>query len=141
MERKRLKSKRSSRLQSEVEDEPTQEVDEQPTMPEEEPVVPMGAVEQLPQFPGGMSQLMKWLTAQLKYPESAKAAKVSGRVLGAFIVEKDGTVGHVELLKGVHDALDSEALRVVKMMPNWQPGMAGGKPCRTLVHMPVVYKL
>ena len=126
--------------ESEVEEEKVQEtVEEQPV--EEEKVMPMGAVDELPQYPGGMAQLLKWLTAHLKYPESAKAAKISGKVIVAFIVNADGTVSDVKLVKGADPSLDNEALRVIRTMPKWQPGRAGGRPCRTLVHLPVVYKL
>lgn len=127
--------------ETEVVEETTEEKVEEQSEEEEQPVVTMGEVEQLPQFPGGMAQLMKWLTAHLKYPENAKMAKISGKVVVAFVVNTDGTVADVKLVKGTDPSLDNEALRVVKAMPKWSPGRAGGKPCRTLVHLPVVYKL
>ena len=96
--------------------------------------------EQAPVFPGGMMQLMKWLTKNLKYPEVARKAKISGKVVVAFMVNTDGSVSDVKLIKPVNPHLDQEALRVVRMMPKWEPGLSGGRPCRTLVHLPIVFK-
>ena len=96
--------------------------------------------EQAPVFPGGMMQLMKWLTKNLRYPEVARRAKVSGKVVVAFMVNTDGSVSDVKLIKNVEPSLDREALRVVRMMPNWEPGISGGQVCRTLVHLPIVFK-
>ena len=108
--------------------------DEQTSQKEEE------KAEQAPVFPGGMMQLMKWLTKNLRYPEVARRAKVSGKVVVAFMVNTDGSVSDVKLIKNVEPSLDREALRVVRMMPNWEPGISGGKVCRTLVHLPIVFK-
>ena len=108
---------------------------------EEEKVVPLGELEHLPQFPGGMASLIKWLTQNLKYPESAKLNKVSGRVIVSFMVNADGSVADVKIVRPVDPVLDREALRVVRMMPKWEPGVSGGRTCRTLVHLPVVFKL
>ena len=119
--------------------ETTEEPTEQPV--EEAPVLTPDQLESLPEFPGGMRQLMKWLTQNLKYPEKAKQDKVSGRVVVSFIINADGTVGDVKLIHNASPDLDREALRVVRMMPKWKPGVSGGKVCRTLVHMPVVFKL
>ena len=101
---------------------------------------PMRLSEQAPLFPGGMMQLMKWLTKNLKYPESARKAKISGKVVVAFMVNTDGSVSDVRLLKTVEPSLDNEALRVVRMMPKWEPGISNGKVSRTLVHLPIVFK-
>lgn len=97
--------------------------------------------EQAPLFPGGMMQLMKWLTKNLKYPESARKAKVSGKVVVAFMVNTDGSVSDVRLVQKVDSRLDNEALRVVRIMPKWEPGISDGKVSRTLVHLPIVFKL
>ena len=116
--------------------------DEEEVVPfKEEEVKMMNEVDRLPEFPGGMAQLMKWLTKNLTYPEMAKARQISGRVVVSFIINSDGTVDDAKLLNTVDPMLDREALRVVKMMPKWNPGLSGGKACRTLVHMPVVFKL
>ena len=108
---------------------------------QEEEVKTIRELDDLPVFPGGMSQLVRWLTQNLKYPETAKNEKVSGKVLVSFVINADGVVTDVKLVKPVDQRLDREALRVVKMMPKWQPGLINGKPCKTLVNLPIVFKL
>lgn len=107
----------------------------------EEEIVKPRELDDLPVFPGGMSQLVKWLTQNLKYPESAKNEKVGGKVLVSFVVNANGSVSDVKIVNSVDLRLDREALRVVRMMPDWQPGQIQGKPCKTLVNLPVVFKL
>lgn len=122
---------------------------EEKTLDEKEEVAPiqeeevklLNEVERLPEFPGGMAQLIKWLTNNLKYPEVAKNNKVSGRIVASFIVTDSGAVEDVKLLNQVDPVLEREVLRVIRMMPKWEPGISDGKPCRTLVHLPVVFKL
>ena len=98
-------------------------------------------VEDLPQFPGGAVEFMKWLTKNLKYPPSAQQRKVQGRVVAQFIVNKDGSISDLMLVEKVSPELDREALRVLRMMPKWTPGVMDAKPCRTKVCIPVVFKL
>lgn len=98
-------------------------------------------VEDLPQFPGGAVEFMKWLTKNLKYPPSAQQRKVQGRVVAQFIVNKDGSISDLMLVEKVSSELDREALRVLRMMPKWTPGVMDAKPCRTKVCIPVVFKL
>ena len=98
-------------------------------------------VESLPEFPGGMSELVQWLTKTLKYPLSAQNAKIEGTVLVAFIINTDGTITTPKIVTSVCDELDNEALRVIRMMPKWKPGKDHGKPCRTYCRVPIVFKL
>lgn len=98
-------------------------------------------VEELPEFPGGASEFMKWLTRNLKYPKSAQQRGVQGKVVAQFIVNKDGSISNIEILKPVEPSLDREALRVLGMMPQWKPGQQDQKPCRTQVCIPIVFKL
>ena len=98
-------------------------------------------VEELPDFPGGMVEFMKWLTKNLKYPVIAKQQNIQGKVTVSFIVNKDGTTADAKIVKGVNPYLDNEALRVVRMMPKWKPGTQKGKACRTLICIPVVFKI
>ena len=98
-------------------------------------------VEDLPQFPGGAVEFMKWLTKNLKYPPSAQQRKVQGRVVAQFIVNKDGSISDLMLVEKVSPELDREALRVLRMMPKWTPGVMDAQPCRTKVCIPVVFKL
>ena len=98
-------------------------------------------VEDLPQFPGGASEFMKWLTRNLKYPVSAQNRKVKGRVVAQFIVNTDGSVSDLELTEHLEVACDREVLRVLRMMPKWQAGVMNAKPCRTKVCIPIVFNL
>ena len=98
-------------------------------------------VEDLPQFPGGASEFMKWLTKNLKYPATAQKRLVKGRVVAQFIVNTDGSVSDLELTEHLEAACDREVLRVLRMMPKWQAGVMNAKPCRTKVCIPIVFNL
>ena len=84
---------------------------------------------------------MQWLTKNLKYPYQAQKDKIQGMVVVSFIVNKDGTVADVKVSTSADPVLDREALRVMRMMPRWKPGKDKGKVCRTMVAVPVVFKL
>ena len=99
------------------------------------------AVEQQAEFPGGQQALMKWLSNNIRYPESAQQNGVSGRVIVKFVVEKDGSINSATIVKGVDKDLDNEALRVVKRMPKWQPGKNNGQAVRSYFTLPVTFKL
>lgn len=98
-------------------------------------------VEQLPEFPGGMSAFVKWLTDNLKYPLSAQHQKIQGRVVVTFIVNRDGSVADLKVAQSAHPMLDREALRVARMMPRWKPGVANNRACRTMMAVPIEFKL
>ena len=98
-------------------------------------------VEQIPEFPGGMVEFMKWLTANLKYPERARQNKIEGKVVVSFIINKDGSISSAKVQKSVEPVLDNEALRVIKLMPKWKPGISNSKPCRTMFAIPIVFKI
>lgn len=98
-------------------------------------------VQKIPEFPGGWSAFMQWLTKNLKYPQVAQNNKVQGTVVVTFIVNKDGSIANTKVSTSVDAALDAEALRVMKMMPKWKPGMDKNKVCRTVIAIPVVFKL
>lgn len=98
-------------------------------------------VERLPEFPGGMVEFMKWLTKNLKYPVVARDQKIQGKVIVSFIINKDGGVADAKVVRQVHPYLDREAMRVIRMMPRWKPGEDKGKPCRTMMVIPVVFAL
>lgn len=98
-------------------------------------------VEQLPEFPGGAVALMKWLTKNLRYPPYARQQKLQGRVVTQFIVNVDGSLSDLKVVQPVDPSLDREALRVLRMMPAWKPGQQDNKPCRTMVCIPIVFKL
>lgn len=98
-------------------------------------------VEELPQFPGGAVEFLKWLTKNLRYPYTAKAQKIQGTVLLTFIVDEDGNVGDIQIKKSLEPSLDREAQRVAKMIRKWEPAMKDGKPVKAMVGIPVVFKL
>ena len=97
--------------------------------------------ETMPQFPGGQGVMMKYLAANIKYPASAVKAKKQGRVIVAFVIQKDGSVTNARIVRSVDPELDAEALRIVKAMPNWTPGTQDGKPVNVRYTIPVVFSL
>lgn len=98
-------------------------------------------VEQLPEFPGGMVEFMKWITKNLKYPQTAMQNKIQGKVVVSFIINKDGSIASIRIEQGLDPLLDREALRVVRMMPKWKPGLENNKPCRTMFAIPINFKI
>jgi len=98
-------------------------------------------VEQMPEFPGGRGKLMQYLASNIKYPPYAKEAGIQGRVFINFVVEKDGSITAVKVLRGIGGGCDEEAVRVVKAMPKWKPGMQRGKPVRVSFNLPVKFTL
>lgn len=98
-------------------------------------------VEVMPQFPGGQTAMLKYIMENIKYPKQIMEEGIQGRVTVSFIVEKDGRVSNVRLLRSVQPLLDKEAVRVVKSMPKWSPGKQKGKPVRVRFNLPVMFKL
>ncbi|HPC98527.1 MAG TPA: energy transducer TonB [Bacteroidales bacterium] len=117
--------------------EPVEEPDPVVTV-EPEPVV---WVEEMPEFPGGEAALLRFINENVKYPEEAVENNLEGRVVVRFVVSADGTVKRAELLKGVHPVLDSEALRVVSLMPKWRPGKQNGTSVPVWFSVPVKFEL
>ncbi|WP_300701809.1 energy transducer TonB [Bacteroides sp.] len=106
---------------------------------EEEKVFDM--VEQMPQFPGGQVELMKWIGEHLKYPTIAQENGVQGRVTCQFVVGKDGKVREVTVLKTLDPYCDKEAVRVIMAMPNWIPGKQNGKAVAVKYTVPITFRL
>lgn len=98
-------------------------------------------VEQQAEFPDGQAALFKWLSQNIKYPAVARENNIQGKVILRFIVEKDGSVNGVTVVRGTNDLLDKEAVRVVKEMPKWKPGKQRGNAVRSYFTLPVVFKL
>ena len=98
-------------------------------------------VEQQPSFPGGPSALMQWLSSNIHYPPVAEENGIQGRVVVSFIVEPDGSISNVQVVRGVDPSLDKEAVRVCKAMPKWQPGKQNGQAVRVKYNLPVTFKL
>lgn len=98
-------------------------------------------VEVMPEFPDGVDKLATYLSENIKYPEEAKEKSISGRVFLSFVIEKDGSVTEVKVMKSINPLLDNEAVRVVKAMPKWKPGLMKGKPVRVSYVLPINFKL
>lgn len=98
-------------------------------------------VEQMPEYPGGQEALIKFISQNLKYPESAKEAGISGTVYVSFIVSEKGNIESVKAISSVHELLDKEAIRVVKEMPSWKPGIQKGKPVKVQFTLPLKFTL
>ena len=136
----------------EVEDiEINAEVDQQevieeyvPVEVEEEEVVEQEIfqiVEEMPAYPGGDQKLMEYVAKNIKYPQIARETGIQGRVFVGFVVEPDGSVSNVKVLRGIGGGCDEEAMRVVKSMPRWKPGKQRGKAVRVSYMLPVNFKL
>ena len=95
----------------------------------------------MPSFPGGPAALMKFLSENIKYPVVAQENGVQGRVVVAFVVERDGSITDVHIARGVDPSLDKEAVRVVKSMPKWTPGKQNGSAVRVKFNVPVAFRL
>ena len=98
-------------------------------------------VEQDPEFPGGIEALMKYLQQNIKYPQLARENNITGRVYVTFVVEKDGSVTGVRVLRDIGGGCGQEAIRVVKSMPRWTPGKQRGKNVRVQYNLPVNFSL
>ncbi len=120
----------------------TQRVADEPVVekPEVENKV-FDVVEQMPSFPGGNAALMKYLSENIKYPVVAQENGIQGRVVVSFVVERDGSITDVRVVKSVDPSLDKEAMRVVKGMPNWIPGKQNGSAVRVKYNVPVAFRL
>ena len=98
-------------------------------------------VEQMPEYPGGLVELMKYISMNVHYPEAAEKTGAQGRVLVQFVIEKDGSVSDAKVVQKVSDELDAEALRVVSAMPKWKPGRQEGELVRVKYTIPITFRL
>lgn len=98
-------------------------------------------VEVDPVFPGGAEAMMKFLNENIQYPEIAKELGEQGRVYVGFVIEKDGSLSNIQVLRGVSGSLDREAKRVMGAMPNWSPGKNGGEAVRCRMRLPINFRL
>lgn len=99
------------------------------------------SVEQMPSYPEGDEAMAKFISENLQYPESAKGAGVQGRVMVRFVVRKDGSLDTVQILRGIDDACDAEAMRVVRIMPKWNPGRQNGSAVDVYYTIPIKFAL
>lgn len=129
-------------------EEQKEELEDDAPMQEDKDAKPIANPEQedleksqmLPEYPGGMTELVVWLNKNLKYPQSAISRKLKGEVQVAFFIEKDGTCTDFKVIKSANTLFDEEALRVCKMMPKWKPGKIKGKIVRTYFVIPVNFE-
>lgn len=99
------------------------------------------SVEENPEFPGGPAKLLEYIQKNLEYPEAARENEIQGRVFVGFIVEEDGSVSNVKILRGIGYGCDEEAIRLVYSLPKFKPGKQRGKPIRVAYTLPIVFKL
>ncbi len=108
---------------------------------EEEEAQIFTVVESMPGFPGGEAARINYLNKNIKYPQMARESGIQGRVFVTFVVEKNGKVTDVRVLRGIGGGCDEEAVRVIKNMPDWNAGKQRGKPVRVQFNMPILFKL
>lgn len=99
------------------------------------------SVEENPEFPGGPAKLLEYVQKNLKYPMMARESDIQGRVFVGFVVEKDGSISNVRVLRGIGGGCDEEAVRVVQSLPKFKPGKQRGNPVRVQYTLPIVFKL
>ncbi len=127
--------------QAETPEAKVEEVKPQTMETKEEEPEGFKVVEVLPEFPGGATAFMKWLTSNLKYPRSAQNAKIKGRVVVSFIVDKDGTTKNLRLEKSTDKILGAEVIKTMNKMPKWKPGTQNGKPCKAMIAVPINFEI
>jgi TonB family protein len=112
----------------------------QDTVPAKDSKV-FSAVEQVPEFSGGINAFAEYLRKNIRYPTEARKNKIQGRVIISFVVEKDGSLSNIRVMRGVSGDIDAEALRVIQMSPQWKPGIQNGKLVRVAYSMPIAFTL
>ena len=125
-------------------DEVIEEYEFTPPEIEEEEIVEaeiFKVVEEMPEFPGGSAKLMEFIQKNIKYPMMARESDIQGRVFVNFVVEPDGSISNVAVLRGIGGGCDEEAVRVVNSMPKWKPGKQRGSAVRCAYTVPIIFKL
>ena len=143
-----VEEKVETRLEIQIEDDQSQRqmqayVPPPPPKPKQEEVTEeiFVVVENQPEFPGGNTAMMKFLSDNIKYPVIAQENGIQGRVICNFVVERDGSITDVQVVRGVDPSLDKEAVRVIQQMPRWKPGKQRGQAVRVRFTLPVVFRL
>lgn len=143
-----VEEKVETRFEIQVEDDQSQRqvqtyVPPPPPKPKEEEVTEeiFVVVEDQPEFPGGNTAMMKFLSDNIRYPVIAQENGIQGRVICNFVVERDGSITDVQVVRGVDPSLDREAVRVIQQMPRWKPGRQRGSAVRVRFTLPVVFRL
>ena len=108
---------------------------------DDDPPVPYSQVEKKPTFQGeDASNFAKWVAQHLTYPAEAKEDGITGRVMVSFDICEDGVVRNVKVMRGVHELLDAEAVRVISSSPKWEPGIQDGKPVKVKYQFPIIFR-
>jgi protein TonB len=143
-----VEEKVETKLEIQIEDDQSQRqmqayVPPPPPKPKQEEVTEeiFVVVENQPEFPGGNTAMMKFLSDNIKYPVIAQENGIQGRVICNFVVERDGSITDVQVVRGVDPSLDKEAVRVIQQMPRWKPGKQRGQAVRVRFTLPVVFRL
>ncbi|BDC97941.1 TonB family protein [Persicobacter psychrovividus] len=123
------------------EDDPVAPAIEDPIPDEIIDVAPVVIAEKMPEFPGGIAAFYRWVGKSMKYPQQAKRQQISGRVFVQFVIDKDGSVKEVQVVKGVGAGCDLEAIRVIKNSPKWHAGKNRGRPVKVRMILPITFKL
>ena len=129
-----------SQVQTEQEFKPMQGKYEDSSA-QEDSVRSFTSIDVLPQFPGGQQGWAQFLMQNLKYPEEARKKKIMGRVLVQFVVEKDGSLSDMKILRGIGGGCDEETVRVLQLSPKWKPGVQNGRTVRVSYVMPLSFRL
>jgi periplasmic protein TonB len=119
-------------------EEITTENPEQVIVPETKPFI---SVEEMPEFPGGNSALLKFISENINYPSDAQINNIQGKVILKFVVNADGTVDQIEVIRGIDPSLDNEAIRVIKLLPRFRPGKQSGQPVPVWFSLPVLFRI
>ena len=122
-------------------DEPVGEAPKEVEVTEDNSIKDFASVEVLPEFNGGMAGWGKYLQKNLKYPPMARENNITGRVIMSFVVEKNGQLTDIKVLRGIGGGCDEEASRVLKNAPAWKPGIQNGRPVRVAYTMPIFFQL
>lgn len=104
-------------------------------------IVSIDKVETLPEFPGGLNEMRKYLAQTVRYPVYAQEHGIQGEVMVSFVINKEGRIGNLKIVKSAHPVLDEEAIRVVKSMPRWKPGTQSGNPVNVLYTVPINFRI
>ena len=97
-------------------------------------------VEKFPEFPGGIDALRKFIADNLIYPQEAQEKGIQGQVFCQFVIERDGSVSNIQVVRGIHPLLDEEAIRVIELMPKWIPGECYEEPVRVRFTLPIHFR-
>lgn len=97
-------------------------------------------VEKMPEYPGGIKEMITFIAENLRYPQELAGSNILGRVITNFIVNKDGSISNIEVIRGIDPLLDAEAVRVISTMPNWNPGLILGEPVNVRFTLPIMFR-